>query len=255
MDEVGTFLSKDGYIVHIVGESHNSYYLYCEENGAMMSAPKHRVSETYLRVCNVGFIDCNKVSEFREIKKSVAFKVWHGILLRIGKGNYENVQLSPEWHYFSFFKKFHDANYHDGVVIDKDLRSGRYGKMYSAFTCSYIPQSLNTIIRERSKNFKPFKQDDQGNYFFYYNVGGCGYYNKPHIIKAKTIEEICEKFSIYRCTRVLSAYQEYWRDLSDEVKRALSILYDYQNYYERIYSLCIGDPNTICRQIDEGKLW
>lgn len=76
MDGVRTFQSKDGYIVHVVGETHNCYYLYCEEEGAMMSAPKYRVSETYLRVCNVGFIDCNKVSEFKEIKKSAAYKVW-----------------------------------------------------------------------------------------------------------------------------------------------------------------------------------
>lgn len=254
MDEVGTFRSKDGYIVHVVGETHNCYYLYCKEEGAMMSAPKHSVSETYLRVCNIGFIDCNKVSEFREIKQSVAYKIWHGILLRLGRGNYKDVKLSLEWHYFSFFKKFHDAKYHEGFVIDKDLLSGRYGKMYSAYTCCYIPQSLNSIIRERSKEFEPFKKDAQGNYFFYYNVGS-GYYNKAHIIKAKTIEEICEKYALYRCTRVLAAYQEYWKYLSDEAKHALSVLYDYQNFYERIYSLCVGNTYTICNQIDDGKLW
>jgi hypothetical protein len=250
--EVETFQSKDGYAVRIVGETNNVYYLYCKEEGAMMSAPKSRVNETYLRVCNIGYIDCNNVSEFKEIKKSVAYKIWHGILLRIGKRNYKDVKLSPEWHYFSFFKKFHEANYHEGFVIDKDLLSGRYGKIYSAYTCSYIPQSLNSIIRERSKEFKPFKKDDEGYYFFYYNIGG---YCKPHIIRAKTIEEICEKYSIYRCTRVLSVYSEYWKYLSDNVRKALIVLYDYKNYYDRIYSLCVGDTYVVCKQIDENKLW
>uniref|UniRef100_UPI0025E42AF4 hypothetical protein n=1 Tax=Prevotella sp. TaxID=59823 RepID=UPI0025E42AF4 len=254
MDGVRTFQSKDGYIVHVVGETHNCYYLYCEEEGAMMSAPKYRVSETYLRVCNVGFIDCNKVSEFKEIKKSAAYKVWHGILLRIGKGNYENVQLSSEWHYFSFFKKFHDVNYQEGFVIDKDLRSGRYDKMYSARTCSYIPKSLNTAIYERSKDFKPFEIDSTGCYYFTYS-STYGYDQRPHIIRDKTIEGICEKYALYRCTRVLSIYNEYWRQLNDDVRKAICTLYDFKNYYERIYSLCIHDPYVVMHQLDDGLLW
>lgn len=248
------FISKDGYEVEVIGETRSSYYLYCKSYGAMNSAPKLSVEDTYLRVCNIGFIDCNNVAEFKKIKASVAYKVWHGICARVGKGElYKDVELSPEWHYFSFFKKFHDENYFEGFVIDKDLRSCRVHKVYSAQTCSYIPQSLNSLIVERSKDKIPIYYDEKKNeYWFNYKVGG---YTRPHKVKTKSLEDICRMYSVYRCTRILSVYSEYWKVLSDDVRRAIETLYDLDRYYERIYSMYTKNPYPVLKQIDDGFLW
>lgn len=246
-----TFITSDGYECVKLGETTSMYYLYSPKCGAMCVAPKLHVNNTSIKVCGIGYVDCSNLDEFKAIRKSKAYEIWHGILLRIGKGKYKDVKLSPEWHYFSFFKKFHDANYRDGFIIDKDLRSGRYSKMYSEMTCSYIPKSLNTAIYERSREFDGFKRDKNGDYFFYYIING----HRQTIITDKTIEGICEKFAIYRCTRVLSIYNEYWKLLNKDVREAINVLYDYKNYYERIYAECVGNVSVICKQIDNGLVW
>lgn len=246
------YITKDGYKCIKLGETNSCIYLYCPKMNAMTCAPKLQVEQTTLWVCGLGLVDCNNLEEFKAIKKSVAYRNWHGILSRIGKGKYIEVEISREWIRFSNFKRFHDENYRDGFVIDKDLRSDRYHKKYSAETCSYIPVALNTAIRERSYDRFNFKKDNKGNYFFHYIVSGKG---KTCIIYDRTIEGICEKYSIFRCTRVLSIYNEYWRELSPDVRKAIETLYDFKNYYERLYADCVGDIKPIMKQIEDGRLW
>lgn len=245
------YITKDGYECIKLGETNCHFYLYCPKMNAMICASKLQVKETSLYVCGIGLIDCDNLEDFKEIKKSIAYRIWYGILSRIGKGNYKEVKISREWRRFSNFKKFHDENYRDGFVIDKDLRSSRYEKIYSAETCSYIPQTLNSAIRERSCDRFSFKKDDKGNYFFLYTVYG----SKPYNIYDRTLEGICEKYSIFRCTRVLSIYNEYRKELNPKVGKAIETFYDFKNYYERLYADCIGNIKTIMKQIDDGKLW
>ena len=246
--------TKDGFEVEILGEVGRAVYLYSKEYRSMCVASKYSLDCAVLKVGGIGFVDCESVEEFENIKNTHAYKTWVSILAREGKiARYKEVGISDEWKHFSNFKKFHDTNYHEGFVIDKDLLSGQYSKIYSAETCAYIPPSLNVLIRERSKERKSFKYDElEKCYSFQYSVGG---YTRPYIVKAKTLEDICEKYAIYRCTRVMAIYQEYWDKLSDRVKKALVTYYDIQNYMARLYADCTGDVSSIIKQIDKGIRW
>ncbi|WJJ58515.1 hypothetical protein NDO71_orf149 [Klebsiella phage vB_KpnM_NDO71] len=59
--------------------------------------------------------------------------------------SYRGCLICDEWRYFSKFYEWSLSNYHDGMVLDKDL-SCLSGDLYSPERCCYIPQELNKAI-------------------------------------------------------------------------------------------------------------
>lgn len=77
---------------------------------------------------------------------------WRGMLKRcycsayIKKfPTYIDCTVCDEWLDFREFKKWHDTNYFDEAVLDKDI-SVQGNKIYSPEYCSYVPLDINAIV-------------------------------------------------------------------------------------------------------------
>lgn len=78
------------------------------------------------------------------------YSTWRNMLKRcyFTEGEYfGKVTVAEDWHTLSNFKTWFDENYVDGYSLDKDILGG---KIYSRHTCLFIPQKLNTFIKDVS---------------------------------------------------------------------------------------------------------
>jgi hypothetical protein len=61
---------------------------------------------------------------------------------------YKDVTVCEEWHNFQNFAKWHEDNYIDGFVLDKDIIC-KDCKIYSPETCAFVPQEINNIFTDK----------------------------------------------------------------------------------------------------------
>lgn len=60
---------------------------------------------------------------------------------------YEGCSVSSEWKRFSSFKRWMDAQDHDGLDLDKDIiHPGN--KIYGPEFCCFVPHSINTLLND-----------------------------------------------------------------------------------------------------------
>lgn len=228
------YITKDYCEVVIMDETRTHYYLRSTVGGFVATMPKHlKIEEWEFYKLHQGLISCKSKEELLEIRKSKAYNIWVGILSRVGKNKYKDVTISSNWCVFNNFKVFFDKYYKDGFVIDKDLLAVSGNKCYSEKTCAFIPFILNTAIRDCSVTKNAFKKNKSGEYYFHLS-GMCQNLGSK-IVKAQSLKEICEKYAIYRCTRVLTLASLYWHDLSDRAREALIKKYDYKKFSTILY--------------------
>lgn len=67
---------------------------------------------------------------------------------------YIGCTVTPEWLYFSTFKKWYDANYIAGFHLDKDILV-EGNKIYSPDTCRFVPTNINALLTDR-RNYRGF---------------------------------------------------------------------------------------------------
>lgn len=83
------------------------------------------------------------------------YNSWKGMLDRcyspkfhLKRPTYIGCSLAEEWHLLSNYKLWYDENYVEGWQLDKDLLFPR-NKIYSAETCVFLPQALNSLLTFR----------------------------------------------------------------------------------------------------------
>lgn len=86
------------------------------------------------------------------------YTTWYNILKRCydpttktKEPTYTGCSICDEWKYLFNFKKWFDANYIDGHHLDKDILV-KGNKVYSPDTCCFVPQSINSLITNRSRH-------------------------------------------------------------------------------------------------------
>lgn len=111
-------------------------------------------------VSNLGINDATYVTQPVIDDRQIycpAYVLWRGMLKRVyGTNNnlphpaYNSVSVCEEWLTFSNFRDWWVDNHIDGYQLDKDmLFIGN--KLYSPYTCIYVPQRLNAFITDRSQ--------------------------------------------------------------------------------------------------------
>lgn len=119
-----------------------------------------------------------------------AYQKWSRMLercfcpkLHAKQPTYKQCSVDNDWLIFSNFKKWFDANYIDGLELDKDLLKYN-NKHYSPETCVFIPKHINTILNTNTarKGELPLGVTmNQGGYEAKYKVKGksifLGYYD------------------------------------------------------------------------------
>jgi hypothetical protein len=105
------------------------------------------------RVYGVGYVGAADIPEGRK-----EYNAWTNMLGRCydTSNKYytyygeKGVRVSVDWHNFSSFLAWWGENYIEGYQLDKDLFSDDEAKVYSPFTCCFLPQKLNVLISNLS---------------------------------------------------------------------------------------------------------
>ena len=110
-----------------------------------------------------------------------SYNVWHDMLRRCYSEKlhkkepaYIGCSVCDEWHRFSTFKDWFDANYIDGCYLDKDILV-KGNKVYSPQTCCFVPREINNVIenaRSRRGNTPMGVFERNGRYLSYVRVNG-----------------------------------------------------------------------------------
>ena len=132
---------------------HNDSYGYvatvqaCKLRNGVIKNPYHK------SVYGVGFIGFGNHSVGVGGKTNVAYKTWQGMLERCycpkkhaEFPTYAGCSVHPDWHNFQNFAEWFEKQYLATCwQLDKDLIV-EGNKVYSADTCTFVPQQLNTLL-------------------------------------------------------------------------------------------------------------
>jgi len=93
------------------------------------------------------------------------YSKWKAILRRTATlDNYKDCIICDEWLYFSNFKAWMEQQDWEGKYLDKDLLTGG-SKVYSPETCVFVPQYINSIVRNfNNKNGAGVYTDRSGHF-------------------------------------------------------------------------------------------
>ena len=101
------------------------------------------------KLFDVGVCDSNSMENGKRTK---CYSTWKAMLQRCystrhheTKPTYIGCSVDPEWHLFSKFKEFYDANYREGYQLDKDLLV-LGNKVYSKENCRFVPKYINYLF-------------------------------------------------------------------------------------------------------------
>lgn len=104
-------------------------------------------------VQGVGFLGVGNHKTWVGGKKAPAYRTWGNILMRcydpsysVRNPTYTGCTVAPEWHNFQVFAEwYHAQTICKGWELDKDLIV-KGNKVYSAETCSFVPQEINYLL-------------------------------------------------------------------------------------------------------------
>ncbi len=110
---------------------------------------------------NVGFLGEGGYKASENLKDTIAYKYWRGMLNRCycestqkKQPTYEFCKIADEWHNFQNFAKWFDDNYYEvsgqKMHIDKDILN-KNNKLYSPKTCIFTPQRINSMFQQSRK--------------------------------------------------------------------------------------------------------
>lgn len=103
-------------------------------------------------ICGVGINDLCSESRING-KRSIAYHCWNDMIRRCYGDqtkypSYVGCTVCSEWHLYSNFKKWFEANYLEGYHLDKDILF-EGNKTYSSETCLFVPVYLNILLVSR----------------------------------------------------------------------------------------------------------
>jgi len=132
-------------------------------------------------VADVGYIGDGKYKSKVKGVHTSAYRSWRGMISRcydpIGHEGrlymYKDVEVYEEWHNFQVFAEWFEANYIEGYVLDKDIKSG-INKMYSPDTCSFVTQQRNALEGCKVRMYDTTYVDPDGNLHTVFNKNQFG---------------------------------------------------------------------------------
>jgi hypothetical protein len=114
----------------------------------------------HLLVYGKGFNGFDSVID-RGSSVNLSYSKWVSILERCyskkhlkRRPSYQNCTVSDDWLYYANFKKWFDKHYIEGNAIDKDILF-KGNKHYSAETCVFVPQFINSLLVNRANDRGP----------------------------------------------------------------------------------------------------
>lgn len=178
--------------------------------------------------------------EERVDANSKCYRTWNHMLERCFSNElkekyptYKDVTVCEEWLNYSNFKIWFDNNYYEieneTMALDKDILA-KGNKIYSPYTCVFVPQKINTIFTKNNSN--------RGNYYI-------GVTYRPEINNSKPYCASCsdskgkqvnlgyyktpeEAFNVYKNNK-----EKYIKQVADEYKPYIpQKLYDAMYRYE-----------------------
>lgn len=148
-------------------------------------------------------------------KKLKSYDTWKEMLRRCYSptflkncATYEKCTVHPEWHTYSVFKEWFDANYVTGYDLDKDLLVTGNNE-YSPDKCCYVPHSINmlSIVRKSDNGNTPhgvYFDKSRNKYQAYLSIKG----KLIHLGRYSTQETA---FAVYK-----NAREQYMKEMADE---------------------------------------
>lgn len=116
-----------------------------------------------------------------------SYKTWVQMLKRcysqefLSKNRtYIGCHVCDEWLRFSNFKEWFDKKHVEGYSLDKDILSGKHNKVYSQYTCCFVPNEINILLckSDKKRGKTPIgvterKLVNGSSYMAYLNKNGC----------------------------------------------------------------------------------
>lgn len=127
------------------------------------------LSTGYVTTCSISSISTNSFKDYKfqsvykigckgynkwilkNIDDDIAYNIWHSMMERCYAGlndkfpSYIDCTVCDEWHDFSNFKDWFEANYIEGYELDKDILI-KGNKVYSPDTCCFVPKTINAFF-------------------------------------------------------------------------------------------------------------
>lgn len=112
------------------------------------------------------------LNDLRYSKQSnkVARRIWQSMHdrcykteLHTRRPTYAGCVVCEDWHTFSKFITWFDANYIPGNSLDKDILV-RGNKVYSPETCAFVPNYINNLINLRDYKLPVYRHGNQYRY-------------------------------------------------------------------------------------------
>ena len=104
-------------------------------------------------VYGVGVNDLNE-PVYKNGKALKFYSTWVSMLQRCYSGKFQvkcptyiGCSVCDSWLSLSNFKEWYDANYRDGMSLDKDILIPS-NKVYSPEACSFVPQYINSLMTD-----------------------------------------------------------------------------------------------------------
>jgi len=154
------------------------------------------------------------------------YKTWKGLLSRCysekwrsSNPTYEDCSVCSEWHNFQEFAKYYEANYKEGLQLDKDLLF-KGNKLYSEDTCVFVPAHINSFTIAPVKKACKYKR-------------GVSYHKRSGTFTARIHDGTGKKEYLGSFSTEHLAY-EAW--LSAKLKQAFTYKPEFDRIDERIYN-------------------
>lgn len=113
------------------------------------------IDRTNTRVQGVGIDDMGGIMFVGGVAPTV-YSRWNHMLMRCYNSGYQarfptyvGCTVCSEWLHLSKFKEWFDANYKDGLELDKDILV-KGNKVYSPDTCCFVPKYINYLQLDSS---------------------------------------------------------------------------------------------------------
>jgi hypothetical protein len=167
------------------------------------------------------------VGKYNSTRNKDAMNVWVGMLRRCyhskvieNNPSYIFCTVDPVWHNFQNFAEWFEDNYVKGWELDKDLFS-EDAKIYSSAACCFLPQKINLIVSEITKDTDGIysdKRNQSKTYTAKYNGKVLGTFNSRQPAQ--------EKYFEYKFSVISSEIQKFQSLLDAKVYLQLTKLVD-----------------------------
>jgi hypothetical protein len=156
------YTTNEGYSIEIIKYDSKRDITVSFENNFIVKVndfsviKKGKIKNPYHKsILGVGYIGVGSYKSSINNTQTKQYKDWLNMLQRGYNQQYKekyptykDVTVCEEWHNFQNFAKWHENNYIEGFVLDKDIIC-KDCKIYSPETCAFVPQEINNIFTDK----------------------------------------------------------------------------------------------------------